>query len=40
MTEKAQNLYEAIKAMAEVEENKMMVKYLDDLVSELLNSEL
>lgn len=35
MTEKAKHLYEAIVAMAMVNENTMIVKYLNQLLSEL-----
>lgn len=38
MTEKAKHLYEAIVAMAMVNENTMIVKYLDQLVEELTDT--
>lgn len=38
MTEKALKLYEAIEAMARVNNNTLMIKYLNELVEELTDT--
>lgn len=39
MTEKAQNLYDSIVAMAKVNDNSLIIKYLDQLVEELTKQD-
>lgn len=39
MTEKQQNLYDSIVAMAKVNDNSLIIKYLDQLVEELTKQD-